>query len=598
MHRLLHHLTSCLALQLLLQIPTVSSFVQVQRTNIVPINTLPSSFPKQSNSLSRHAPFPTIQTHRYSLKEEDDDDDDKEEEDKLKIIQPSPTLDIDGRITSFQRLVNSLPKIHKCGDELDKQFLSMFLPNMGNLLVVPLVNSVDTFWVGQMGVALALAGQAAANQAFFTLYFLIAFLPTITAPLVAKSIGSGNTAEARQRVCESIFLSTIFGLCGTIFLVGFPRAALRLVLPPNAPAMEYAIPYVRLRSLSLLAALVSATGYAAYRGLLNTVTPLRVSVFTNVLNLGLDPLCIFGLSSLPFQGIWRKIGLGALVSWGGFGAAGAAMATAISEITGGMIYIKLLLRRKLISWSQLFKPPSWSNLKPLVQGGLVMLARQAILNIAFLSAARRAQVMDPSGVSAAAYGIVMQIYTLGIVVHLAIQSTAAALVPSAKSLASGLSGGGVVDEEMEEKGNEAARNVADRTFSWGLFTGVLLGVGQIALIPKIVPLFSTLPEVQEAVKLPALISSFIHIVNGPLFAGEGILLGLERFKALTCITGIGTAIMLACLASPLGMRLDGILLSMAAFNASEAIMLVWHHVRMGPLRRRREDDVWKDVTVA
>uniref|UniRef100_A0A7S1YSL7 Polysaccharide biosynthesis protein C-terminal domain-containing protein n=1 Tax=Ditylum brightwellii TaxID=49249 RepID=A0A7S1YSL7_9STRA len=577
MHRLLHHLTSCLALQLLLQIPTVSSFVQVQRTNIVPINTLPSSFPKQSNSLSRHAPFPTIQTHRYSLKEEDDDDDDKEEEDKLKIIQPSPTLDIDGRITSFQRLVNSLPKIHKCGDELDKQFLSMFLPNMGNLLVVPLVNSVDTFWVGQMGVALALAGQAAANQAFFTLYFLIAFLPTITAPLVAKSIGSGNTAEARQRVCESIFLSTIFGLCGTIFLVGFPRAALRLVLPPNAPAMEYAIPYVRLRSLSLLAALVSATGYAAYRGLLNTVTPLRVSVFTNVLNLGLDPLCIFGLSSLPFQGIWRKIGLGALVSWGGFGAAGAAMATAISEITGGMIYIKLLLRRKLISWLQIVR-----NKKI----------------FCFVRAARRAQVMDPSGVSAAAYGIVMQIYTLGIVVHLAIQSTAAALVPSAKSLASGLSGGGVVDEEMEEKGNEAARNVADRTFSWGLFTGVLLGVGQIALIPKIVPLFSTLPEVQEAVKLPALISSFIHIVNGPLFAGEGILLGLERFKALTCITGIGTAIMLACLASPLGMRLDGILLSMAAFNASEAIMLVWHHVRMGPLRRRREDDVWKDVTVA
>ena len=33
-----------------------------------------------------------------------------------------------------------------------------------------------------------------------------------------------------------------------------------------------------------------------------------------------------------------------------------------------------------------------------------MLVRQSTLNVAFISAARRAQAMDPTGVSAAAYG--------------------------------------------------------------------------------------------------------------------------------------------------------------------------------------------------
>jgi len=309
-------------------------------------------------------------------------------------------LDVDGRISSWNRLVLALPSVSvernevevenskrklrvKFGDELDRKIFDTAIPSMINLAVVPIVNSVDTFWVGRMGIALALAGQAAANQAFFTLYFLIAFLPTITAPLVAKAVGSDDPEAAQSRVCEALFLSNIFGGLGTILLVGFPRTALQLVLSKDAPALQYAVPYLRLRGLSMVPALFSATGFAAYRGLLNTVTPLKVSLVTNAINLVLDPLFIFK---------------------GGLGAAGAALATAGSEMFGGLIYLRLLLRRKLVRWSRLLKPPAKENLIPLLQGGMTMLLRQATLNGGFLLASRRAQTMDPSGVAAAAYG--------------------------------------------------------------------------------------------------------------------------------------------------------------------------------------------------
>jgi hypothetical protein len=112
------------------------------------------------------------------------------------------------------------------------------------------------------------------------------------------------------------------------------------------------------------------------------------------------------------------------------------------------MYLQLLLKKKLITWTRLLKAPSWQKLAPIIQGGSSVLARQAAINIAIVSAARRAQVLDPSGVAAAAYRIVMNMFSVGIVVHVAIQSTAAAFVPATRA----------------KEGDDAARKVADRMF--------------------------------------------------------------------------------------------------------------------------------------
>ena len=130
----------------------------------------------------------------------------------------------------------------------------------------------------------------------------------------------------------------------------------------------------------MIPALVSATGFAAYRGLMDTVTPLKVSLVTNLLNLITDPLLIFGLS--PF-GVVGKLGQG-------LGVTGAAVATAGAELTSGLIYVKLLLEKKLMKWSKVFKVPSLSDLKPVLQGAASMLIFQLSIKVALTLAARRA----------------------------------------------------------------------------------------------------------------------------------------------------------------------------------------------------------------
>ena len=466
-------------------------------------------------------------------------------------VEPSPNTEQTGEEDTSENEMNDKPTKKKTFwqlDELDKTILGTAVPSMINNAVVPLVNSVDTFWVGRMGIALALAGQTAANNAFFTLYFLVAFLPTITAPLVAEAVGSGDKEAAQDRVCESLFLCNLLGSLGMLLLVGFPRASLRMVLSDTAPAMEYAAPYLRLRGLSMIPALMSATGFAAYRGLLNTVTPLKVSLMTNLLNLVLDPLLIFNLS---------------------MGFRGAALATAGAELLSGIIYFRLLLKKRLATWGRMVRPPSWKSLWPILQGGFSVLMRQAVLNTSFVLAARRAQALDPSGVTAAAYGIVMQLYSVGIVVHVAMQGAAAALVSSTRSKA----------------GDNEARSVANRMFSWGSLVGLILGVSQFLALPVLVPLFSTLPEVQKAVRLPAMVASLMHIINGPVFAGEGTMLGLGCYKDLALLTAASVSTLaFSIFFTPLGRQLNGILIAKAIFCAVQGVLVVLHHRRWSPLR--------------
>lgn len=157
-----------------------------------------------------------------------------------------------------------------------------------------------------------------------------------------------------------------------------------------------------------------------------------------------------------------------------------------------------------------------------------------------------------------------------VVAHLGVQGTAAALVPSSRAMG----------------GDSAARDVADRIFAWGTLLGVLLAGVQWFALPMITPWFSPLPEVREAVKGPAAISSFIHLVNGLVFAGEGTMLGLGAFRDLALVTCIGVGVMVSCLASPLGRTLNGVLLSLAAFNLVQGLAVTLHHIRISPLRRR------------
>ena len=81
-----------------------------------------------------------------------------------------------------------------CRDELDKQLVKIAVPCILNFAIAPLVGAVDLFWVNQMGNPLAVAGQAAANQVFNSVFWLASFLPS----------GEPDSCLEQQRACLSL----------------------------------------------------------------------------------------------------------------------------------------------------------------------------------------------------------------------------------------------------------------------------------------------------------------------------------------------------------------------------------------------------------
>lgn len=184
-------------------------------------------------------------------------------------------------------------RLWPCGDDLDRKIANLALPAMLNLAIFPLAGAVDVYWVGRMGNAQVLAGMGAANQVFSTLFWLIAFLPSVTTPRVADAIGRGDRELAAARVCEAVALAVTLGFFGFLLVQLFPAALLRVVTPPSSSIFAAARPYLRYRGLSFVPALVSAVAFSAFRAEMDAITPLLITLLANAINCILDPILIF-----------------------------------------------------------------------------------------------------------------------------------------------------------------------------------------------------------------------------------------------------------------------------------------------------------------
>jgi multidrug resistance protein, MATE family len=385
------------------------------------------------------------------------------------------------------------PGLWPCNDKMDKELIKISLPVIGNYAISPLIGAVDLFWVNRMGNALAVAGQSASNQVFSSAFWFVSFLPSVTATLVSKQHAQGDQEGTQDAVCQALFVGFFIALVGTPIMFFNPDWALSSVLAPGVPAMEYARPYLLIRSFAFLPSLVSLVGFSAFRGILDTKTPVKISALANVFNAVLDPILIFSLC---------------------MGVPGAAMATLAAEVISAAIYLTLMKKRNLISWPKLFKPPSWASLEPLLKGGLALQLRNLSLNLTFLAVARVTQSIDRSGVAAAAHAMAIQTFQIGGIVLLALSTVAQTVVPNAMIEK--------YDKQTKQTvgGLDFAKATVNRLMSWGLILGCGLGLLQILLLP-LIRNATPLQEVRDAAKVPAIIASVLQIINGLVFIGEG-----------------------------------------------------------------------------
>jgi len=187
------------------------------------------------------------------------------------------------------------------------------------------VSFVDNIMVGQMGTAELAAVSLGNSFMFIAMSIGIGFSTAIT-PLIAEADSSDNLKQARSTYKNGLFLCTTLGVA--LFLgIYFSKPLMYLMKQPKE-VVELAIPYLDLVAFSLIPMIIFQAIKQFSDGMSMTKYPMYATLLSNIINIILNYLLIFGKFGFPEMGI-----------------VGAAYGTLISRIVM-VVYLWLLLRYK------------------------------------------------------------------------------------------------------------------------------------------------------------------------------------------------------------------------------------------------------------
>jgi len=426
----------------------------------------------------------------------------------------------------------------------DGAILALAIPALGALAIDPLLTLADTAFVAQLGTTeLAALGVDTAILGFA--FFAFNFLAYVTTPLVARALGRGRRDEARRWVGDALLLAVGLGVMVT--LVVLVAAPLLVELMGATPEVgEPAVSYLRIRALATPAVLIVTTGHGAFRGHMDTRTPLVVAVGVNGLNLVLDPLLIFTL---------------------GLGLEGAAVATVIAQYVGAVWFLWLIRSRRMASRPRNFKD-SLPSLLALGRNGALLTMRTGLLLAAFTVAASTATRQGAEAI--AAHQLVAQLFLLSAML-------ADSFAIAAQAMVGETAGQGEIDP---------LHALSKRLALWGVVAGLALAafvaVGRYALA-----LLATTPEVADLTLGAGGVAAAMEPVAALVFVADGIFLGLLAFGTMVISTGAGAVAGIGLMVfTPMGDSLTGVWWALGAMMVVRGLVFILTYRRSAEIAVR------------
>ncbi len=209
-----------------------------------------------------------------------------------------------------------------------KVLMKLALPIMASAFLATAYSIVDMFWIGKLG-SFAVAGVGIGGQ-FIWLSQGIGTLARMGGQIhVGQALGRGDRQEAIRYSQAAIQLILIFGIAFGLIFTLFASRLVSLFHLTDSATIEYAVIYSRIVCGLILFSFVNTVLTGLYTAQGNSKTPLKANVTGLLINLGLDPLLIFGLGPFP--------------KWG---VVGAAVATVIAQVVAMVILVFSVLSRK------------------------------------------------------------------------------------------------------------------------------------------------------------------------------------------------------------------------------------------------------------
>jgi len=332
------------------------------------------------------------------------------------------------------------------------------LPAVGSALLQLVFLLIDTFWVGRI---LGAAAIAAISTAGFAVWMLIA---------VAEMIAVGLTSVAARRHGEGAHgLAAVVAGTTTVLALGVGVAIAllgRFLVPPLFAVMGTPPEVTELGRLYLTTYLIGAPlvfGFfaveATFRASGDTRTPLALLAASVVLTAILDPLLITGAGPFPALGI-----------------AGAAVGAVLTRGTVLALGFALLARRRLVRLSVWDWPSAFTALRV----GAPTAGTGVFFSLVYIGLTR---ITTSFGVPAlAALGIGHKLEGLSYMV----------------ATGFGLASAAIVGQNLGAQRADRARRAGWLTTSYACAVGVVVGLAFVAFPDLMVGIFTSDPAVIAA----------------------------------------------------------------------------------------------------
>lgn len=411
----------------------------------------------------------------------------------------------------------------------NRTLLALSLPVLFSLIAEPVTGLVDTAFVARLG-AVPLAALGVGASALSSVFWIFAFLGIATQTEVAQTYGRGDYVAARKVVSLALALGVVVSLLIACILL--PAASpVSALLGAEGKMLGLATEYIQLRLLGAPAVMVVIIGFGALRGTQDMRTPLWIALAINLANVALDYLLIFDGPLSP-----------------GFGVAGAAVASTVSQWLGAIWMIWIVRRRLGLS-----RDLNLRDSQRLLVVGRDLFIRSGSLTLFILFATRVAtQIGAEAG---AAHQVIRQVWFFTALVLEAFATTA-------QSLVGYFYGSGRI---------VYARKVANQTTYWSLGTGFGLMFAMLLATPYVTGLFVPM-EAATAFHSAWIIGALSQPLNALAFATDGIHWGTSDYGYLR------NAMAAATLCGLVGLQFIDID-SADAFNRVWLVSVTWIAIR-------------------
>lgn len=365
------------------------------------------------------------------------------------------------------------------------------LPTVVTSALWDLFNIVDMIFVGKLGPS-AIAAVSMCGMMMGIIFTIAIGITTGTVALISRFFGAKDFKTADNVVVQTIFLaitaSVIMGIGG--YFLATPVIQL---LGAKGNVVVLGSQYFKIISVGSFTIFITFSLTSTLRGAGDALTPMKVLIFSTVLNIILDPLLIFGIWIFPKMGV-----------------AGSALATVIARGIGMLLLINIFIKGH--SYFHL-KPKDltldirmmWRIIKIGFFGSLQVLVR----NISMLILLRIVAIYGTFTI--AAYGICMRLRLAAMMPGFGFAQASAILV--GQNLGA----------------NKPGRAAQSAWTTTGLYE-ILMGIFAILLLifaPSIIKIFNTNPEVVRVgiqfLRILSLTLVFIalSLVIGRSFNGAG-----------------------------------------------------------------------------